>query len=83
MNKNESRLICDIAFEIRRNWNPVNYAAIPYLNAMTQLGYLSDNYGADSGRSIVRYFLSNASTWRGQEARRIKLELNNMLKGKG
>jgi len=34
----------------------------------------------DSGDSIVRYFLSNASTWRGETARRVKKELNAMLK---
>jgi hypothetical protein len=36
----------------------------------------------DSGRSIVAYFLSNASTWRGETAKRIKLELNKMLKSR-
>jgi len=31
---------------------------------------------------IVRYFLSNATTWRGETARRIKAELKQMLKQK-
>ena len=29
----------------------------------------------DSGRSIVRYFLGNAGTWRGDVAKAIKAEL--------
>ena len=28
---------------------------------------------------IVRYFLSNATTWRGEDARRIKAELKALL----
>jgi hypothetical protein len=36
-------------------------------------------YGLDSGDMIVRYFLANASTFRGESARRIKKELNSML----
>ena len=42
---------------------------------------MQDNFGQDSADSIVGYFLANASTWRGPEARRIKAELKGMLKG--
>ena len=41
---------------------------------------INDKYGADSGKSIVLYFLSNATTWRGSDARRIKQELKQMTK---
>ena len=34
----------------------------------------------DSGRSVVAYFLANAGTWRGEVARRVKKELNAMIK---
>jgi hypothetical protein len=34
----------------------------------------------DGAETIVRYFLSNASTWRGEDAKRIKAELKSMLK---
>ena len=80
-NKQEPRLICDIAVDIRKNWKQVNYAAVPYLQAMNQLGSINDSYGWDSGRSVVLYFLSNARTWKGPKAREIKSELNRMLKG--
>jgi hypothetical protein len=47
---------------------------------MRSLNSLSDNYYDDSAESIVRYFLSNATTWKGESARQIKAELNSMLK---
>ena len=69
-----------IAQEIMRDWNKVYFGAVPYLSAMLSLNSIEDNYINDSADSIVRYFLSNASTWRGDVARRVKKELNNMLK---
>jgi len=40
---------------------------------------VDENYGMDRGEDVVRYFLSNAKTWRGETARRIKAELKSML----
>ena len=57
-----------------------NYAAMPYLRAMRELANLSQPYGADSAKSVVLYFLSNAASWRGPVARRIKAELRSMVK---
>lgn len=68
-----------IAADIRRHWPNVNYAAVPYLEAMADLDAITDNYIADSARSIVLYFLSNARTWRGPDAVRIKAELKALL----
>jgi len=78
-NTKETRKLYTIASEIRRDWKNVNYAAKPYLEAMGMLEDINSAYGYDSGKSIVRYFLSNASTWRGDIAKRIKVELNSML----
>lgn len=75
----EIRPLYAIAGDIRRDWRKVNYAAKPYLDAMGSLEDINSTYGYDSGKSIVRYFLSNASTWRGDVAKRIKSELNSML----
>ena len=70
-----------IANERRKDWaNKVNYGAKPYLDAMTTLKSVDDSYGFDNGKSIVRYFLANAGTWRGETAKRIKLELNLIVK---
>ena len=80
--RTEARPVSKIAREIVAAWHPVNYAAKPYLDAMLQLDSVSDNYGYDSARSVIRYFLCNAKSWRGDDARRIKAELNAMLKAK-
>lgn len=58
----------------------VYYAAKPYVDAMRFLGTVDDYYGADSGDYIVRYALSNLTTWRGETARRVKAELKGMLR---
>lgn len=74
------RPLFEIAADIRRNWPKVNYAAKPYLAAMGALDKITDSYYADDAQSVVLYFLSNASTWRGEDAKRIKAELKIMLK---
>lgn len=78
---NQTRPLSEIAAEIRKDWKNVNYAAKPYLDAMGTLNLITDRYILDPGKEIVLYFLSNATTWRGETARRIKAELNAMLKG--
>ena len=74
------RSIYEIAREINRDWVNVNYAAKPYLSAMYSIDTVNDSYGYDSGRSVVLYFLSNARSWKGDTAKRIKLELKEMIK---
>lgn len=76
-----TRSIREIAREIRKEWHPVYFGAVPYLEAMHQLDKITDDYYADSGESVVRYFLANANFWRGEAARRIKTELKEILKG--
>ena len=76
------RSLSAISRDIRRDWSNVNYAAKPYLAAMGQLDRISDRYHYDSAESVVRYFLSNASAWRGDTAKRIKAELKAMLVNK-
>lgn len=76
------RSISTIAREIRRDWIKPNYAAVPYLEAMNYLESVSDKYYYDDGESVVRYFLCNATSWKGDKARAIKAELKEMLKGR-
>jgi hypothetical protein len=76
------RPLYTIAAEIRKDWKSVWFGAKPYLEAMESLDSINDPYGADNARSIVIYFLSNATTWRGETAKRIKAELNKMHKSK-
>lgn len=79
--KNEkARLIYQIADEITEDWKKPYFGAVPYLNTMRHLNTMDDRYGYDSVHSIITYFLANAQTWRGETARRIKKELNQMIK---
>lgn len=76
------RPIHEIASEIRSDWAKVNFAAKPYLDAMLYLNHPRETYGHDSAESIIRYFLCNAATWRGETAKRVKAELKTMIGGK-
>ena len=68
-----------IAREIKKDWGTkVYFGAKPYLDAMQSLDTMNDNYSYDSAKSIILYFLSNASSWRGDKAKEIKKELKQM-----
>lgn len=75
-----ARPLHEIAAEIRQDWGKVNYGAKPYLEAMEMLESVDSTYFCDSGDSIIRYFLANAGSWRGDTARRVKAELKGLLK---
>ena len=70
-----ARSLFTISVDIRKDWQKPYFGAVPYINAMGSLDDITDNYGYDSGRSVVLYFLANAGTWKGDVARRIKKEL--------
>lgn len=75
------RPLSEIAREIHSSWgSKIYFGAKPYLSAMLSLNSIKDNYMFDKASDIVRYFLANACSWRGEDARRIKKELNEMLK---
>jgi hypothetical protein len=76
---NAARPLYSIARDIRRAWPKVNYAAVPYLDAMSALNSINDKYYQDDGRGIVRYFLANAAAFRGDTAKALKAELKAML----
>lgn len=73
------RTLKEIAREIRANWGKVSPYANEYLKAMEKLNSVNDRFYFDDGRSVVMYFLANAQGWRGDVAKRIKLELKSML----
>lgn len=90
-NTTEPRPLLDIVQEIRQDWvnkdgltqirpDGPGFGAEPYFEAMFSMARRGtegpkDMYGADDLRSIVIYFLSNATTWRGPVAKRVKAEL--------
>ena len=76
------RRLSDIASEVLETWrhNHVDHPrARPHVEAMLSLNRVTENYGPDTGRSVVLYFLTNAQAWRGPTARRIKSELRQIL----
>jgi len=74
-----NRNLYEIANEITNDWVKVSPYAKQYLDAMHCLTSVNDKYGFDSGKSIVLYFLSNASQWKGDKAKTIKKELKQMV----
>lgn len=73
------RPIYEIAREINNVWSNVYFGARPYLNAMFSLTSITDEYGYDEATEILQYFLANATSFRGAEARRIKAELMQLV----
>lgn len=71
----QSRFLWEIAEEIKGDWKKPYFGAVPYLQAMSELNWITDRYYAEDARTQVIYFLSNASTWRGEVAQRVKKEL--------
>ena len=69
-----------IAAEILVHWKNPYFAAKPYITAMFALNTIDDSYGYEDGKGVVLYFLSNAGSWRGDDARRIKAELKALVK---
>lgn len=81
-NKQNKRTFAEIACEIKQTWKNVYFGAKPYLQAMATIDSSDKNapYMLETAEDIVIYFLANAQTWRGEDARRIKAELKSMIK---
>jgi len=76
----KTKSISEIAYIISNDWKNVYFGASPYLSAMYSLNSINDRYGMDDGRTVVAYFLANASEWKGPVAKEVKAELNRRLK---
>ena len=68
-----------IAREISTDWRKPDFGGVPYLDAVRQLSSIHGEFYNDRAKSIVAYFLANAGTWRGDNARRIKAELKGLI----
>ena len=75
------RPLYEIGREIKRVWGAkVYFGAVLYLDALCTLQDKNSEYRCDSAESIVNYFLGNASTFKGDEARKLKAELKAAIK---
>lgn len=72
---NNMRKINEITNEILADWKNPSPHTVPYLRAMH-----FEDYGLDGEKYVITRFLCNAQTWRGEKARAIKQELNNLIK---
>ena len=82
--ESQKRPVSSVAREIKSDpayqKMPSKIYAEAYVQPMLSLNDIEDNYGVDTGVSIVSYALSNLSSYRGDTARRVKSELKAMLK---
>lgn len=74
----KNRAISDIAYDIKKDWKNVYFGAVPYLEALTSLTTIHDKYIMDDAKSLIIYFLSNAKTYRGENAKKYKAELKKI-----
>jgi hypothetical protein len=70
-----------IARAVSHDWTQPYFGARTYLQALAELDTcdLSAAYGCEDARGMVRGFLANAQTYRGQVARAVKAELLGRL----
>ena len=90
MEPKNKRTFSAIAAEVLNLWKakcgkhlPASFiGALPYLQAMLACDTTDKNalYGCETIESIVLYFLANITNWRGDDAKRIKTELKEMIK---
>ena len=77
---NELVSVSEIAHAIAKDWQNVSPYAKDYLNAMKEIRSVNDSYYADSAKSVILYFLVNASSYRGENARTYKALLRELVK---
>ena len=77
----KKRTFQQIARDVKSTWMNVYFGAVHYLEALLTLDTTDPEalYGIETAGDITRYFLANAQTFRGADARRLKAELKSML----
>ena len=77
----KKRTFQQIARDIKSTWMNVYFGAVPYLGALLTLDTTDPEalYGIETAGDITRYFLANAQTFRGADARRLKEELKTLI----
>ena len=77
----KKRTFQQIARDVKSTWMNVYFGAVPYLEALLTLDTTDPEalYGIETAGDIARYFLANAQTFRGADAKRLKAELKSML----
>lgn len=83
MNTDLTKLtVSSLAEMIRQDWKKPYFAAVPYINAMLRIPSITvkgEMFFHDDVESVLRYFISNSSTWRGDVAKAVKAELKRRV----
>lgn len=76
------RTFKEIVKEIRTLWSKPYVGAVPYLEALGTINSSDKDapYLFEMAADLVPYLLSNMTTFRGADAKRIKAELKEMVK---
>lgn len=77
---NSELTVSEIAHAIAKDWQNISPYAKDYLNAMKTIENIDGAYYAESAKSVILYFLVNANTYRGENARAYKALLKKMVK---
>ena len=72
--------VSEIAHAIAKDWQNISPYAVDYLNAMKDIHSVKESYYAESAHSVILYFLANAGTYRGENARTYKALLKDLIK---
>ncbi len=73
------RSVYDISNEIKACWKNPNRNAADYHSHMKNIVHVGEDYYMDNALGIIHRFLLWARGWRGEDARRIKKELNALI----
>ena len=75
------RTFAAIAKDIKSTWLNVYFGAVPYLETLLTLDTTDPRapYMCETAGDIALYFLANARTFRGADAKRLKSELKALL----
>lgn len=78
----KKRTFQQIARDVKSTWMNVYFGAVPYLEALLTLDTTDPEalYGIEMAGDITRYFLANAQTFRGADAKMLKQELTDLIK---
>ena len=75
-----NRSLRAIAEEIKADWHTIHPVAKPFVDALATLESIDDMFHRDRAIAVVARLRGACGTWRGATARRIKLELDEMLR---
>lgn len=78
----KDKTIAELAALVREDWKNPYFGARTYIKAMLEIHKHDPRqvmYGDEQAVSVIKYFLANASKWRGDIARQVKAELKERV----